>query len=152
MFDALQLQWPFPPAPSLENAHAASLTQLAPDVILNQCGLLRELGDYQRIFSAHKRRFMLIPEVARPSPITAAIGALNQDITQCEYGNGEMSSSRQAIGPSHAPCAELRDQVQGSAKIDRRYQYLQCDVPTAADQGHEHETKGPGCHPQHISE
>src|SRR5437016_9264388 len=63
-----------------------------------------------------------------------------------------MSGSRQAISPGYALCAELGGQVQGSAKIDRRYQYLQCNVPTAADQGHEDETKGPGCHPQHVSE
>src|SRR5437879_13105317 len=86
------------------------------------------------------------------TPIIAAIGTLNQDITQCEYGNSEMSGSRQAISPGYALCAELGGQVQGSAKIDRRYQYLQCNVPTAADQGHEDETKGPGCHPQTVSE
>src|SRR5437879_7890692 len=86
------------------------------------------------------------------TPIIAAIGTLNQDITQCEYRNSEMSGSRQAISPGHALCAELGDQVQGSAKIDRWYQYLQCNVPAAADQGHEHETQGPGSHPQHVTE
>src|SRR6266568_9664113 len=62
MFDALQVQRPFPPASGLENADGGSLMQLSTDVILNQYGLLRELGDDQRIFSAHKPRFMPIAE------------------------------------------------------------------------------------------
>src|SRR5882672_1703790 len=65
-----------PTASCLENAHGAGLAQLSPDVILDQYGLLRELGDDERIFSAHKRCFMLIVEVARPSAITVAIGTL----------------------------------------------------------------------------
>src|SRR5207244_410876 len=81
-----------------------------------------------------------------PPGCPAAIRTPNKDITQCEYANSELSGSRQAIGPGYAACAELWNQVQGSAKIDRRYQYLQCNVPMAADQGHEHETEGPGCH------